>query len=99
MTKNCRTFRLLETNNTLVLPYGVDIHNLVSSTDVIHSWALPSLGVKIDAIPGRINQIWFNLKTPGIFYGQCSEICGANHTFMPIKVASVRAPKFVSLLK
>nr|ADA69768.1 cytochrome c oxidase subunit II [Eurydice pulchra] len=82
-------FRLLETDNHTVIPLGSQIRVLVTSSDVIHSWAVPALGVKADAIPGRLNQVSFLCSRPGLFYGQCSEICGANHSFMPITVESV----------
>nr|YP_003856724.1 cytochrome c oxidase subunit II [Lepilemur hubbardorum]ADF57785.1 cytochrome c oxidase subunit 2 [Lepilemur hubbardorum] len=76
--------RLLEVDNRVALPTEMSIRMLVSSEDVLHSWAVPSLGVKTDAIPGRLNQITLMTSRPGIYYGQCSEICGANHSFMPI---------------
>lgn len=78
--------RLLEVDNRTLLPTQTPIRVLVSSADVLHSWAVPSLGVKIDACPGRLNQISTFLKREGVFYGQCSEICGVNHGFMPIVV-------------
>nr|YP_009695246.1 cytochrome c oxidase subunit 2 [Alicella gigantea]QAT19461.1 cytochrome c oxidase subunit 2 [Alicella gigantea] len=81
--------RLLETDNSLVLPTNTQIRIITTATDVIHSWALPSLGVKADAVPGRLNQLMFSIKRPGLFYGQCSEICGSNHSFMPIKIEAV----------
>jgi len=81
-------FRLLDVDNRTVLPFNTQIRNLISSADVIHSWTIPSLGVKADAVPGRLNQVRFNVNTPGLFYGQCSEICGANHRFMPIVIES-----------
>nr|YP_010409872.1 cytochrome c oxidase subunit II [Saimiri cassiquiarensis]URH14757.1 cytochrome c oxidase subunit II [Saimiri cassiquiarensis]URH14783.1 cytochrome c oxidase subunit II [Saimiri cassiquiarensis]URH14796.1 cytochrome c oxidase subunit II [Saimiri cassiquiarensis]URH14809.1 cytochrome c oxidase subunit II [Saimiri cassiquiarensis]URH14822.1 cytochrome c oxidase subunit II [Saimiri cassiquiarensis] len=77
-------FRLLEVDNRTTLPMEADIRMLVSSHDVLHSWTVPSLGVKTDAIPGRLNQIMLASMRPGLFYGQCSEICGSNHSFMPI---------------
>nr|UBQ34090.1 cytochrome c oxidase subunit II [Phascolarctos cinereus] len=77
-------FRLLETDNRMVLPMDLPIRVLISSEDVLHAWTLPSLGVKADAIPGRLNQITLTSTRPGVFYGQCSEICGSNHSFMPI---------------
>jgi len=89
-------FRLLEVDHRVVLPVGTDIRVLVTSADVIHSWTVPSLGVKADAIPGRLNQLSFCIKYPGIFYGQCSEICGANHSFMPIVVEAVPLDNFIS---
>ena len=81
--------RLLEVDNAMILPIKTHIRLLVSASDVIHSWAVPSMGCKIDAVPGRLNQISVYIKRPGIFYGQCSEICGINHAFMPIVVHAV----------
>lgn len=89
-------FRLLEVDNRLVLPIKAEIRVLVSSIDVIHSWTVPALGVKADAIPGRLNQLTINSSRPGIFYGQCSEICGANHSFMPIILEIVPIPNFIN---
>nr|YP_010713538.1 cytochrome c oxidase subunit II [Mauritia arabica]UVF28357.1 cytochrome c oxidase subunit II [Mauritia arabica asiatica]WDA98670.1 cytochrome c oxidase subunit II [Mauritia arabica] len=88
-------FRLLEVDHRVVLPTQTDIRVLVTSADVIHSWTVPSLGVKADAIPGRLNQLSFFIKYPGVFYGQCSEICGANHSFMPIVVEAVPLENFM----
>lgn len=82
-------FRLLETDHRMVVPINSPIRILVSAEDVLHSWTVPSLGVKIDAIPGRLNQTTFITTRPGVFYGQCSEICGANHSFIPIVVETV----------
>lgn len=87
MTSNVedyRVLRLLEVDNRLILPWNEHIRVLITSTDVLHSWAVPSLGVKMDACPGRLNQISLFINRPGVFYGQCSEICGINHAFMPI---------------
>nr|AAT49091.1 cytochrome oxidase subunit II [Cinclodes patagonicus]AER58582.1 cytochrome oxidase subunit 2 [Cinclodes patagonicus] len=81
-------FRLLEVDHRVVIPMESPIRVIVTADDVLHSWAVPSLGVKTDAIPGRLNQTSFITTRPGIFYGQCSEICGANHSFMPIVVES-----------
>lgn len=81
-------FRLLEVDNRIVIPYNNTIILLVTSNDVIHRWALPSLNIKIDANPGRLNIVTLTRKLPGIYFGQCSEICGANHRFIPIKVES-----------
>nr|QXG82687.1 cytochrome c oxidase subunit 2 [Chrysomelidae sp. SOIL MMG Contig15] len=86
-------FRLLDVDNRIPVPFNTQIRFLVSSADVIHSWTIPSLGVKIDATPGRLNQISFLINRPGLFFGQCSEICGANHSFMPIVLESM-TPKF-----
>jgi len=89
-------YRLLETDNRVVLPIGLEIRILITAADVIHSWAIPSLGVKVDAIPGRLNQIGFTILLPGLYFGQCSEICGANHTFIPIAIEAIRSPEFIS---
>jgi len=78
--------RLLETDTALVLPYNMIIRFLITSADVLHSWALPEFGIKVDAVPGRLNQVVTSTNNLGIFYGQCSELCGVSHGFMPIKV-------------
>lgn len=83
------SFRLLETSKRVVLPIKLQVRALVSSADVLHSWAIPSLGVKVDACPGRLNQAGIFIKREGTYYGQCSEICGVNHGFMPIVVEGV----------
>lgn len=88
-------FRLLDVDHRLVLPVGKNIRGLVTGGDVIHCWALPSAGVKADAVPGRLNQINFNIVRSGVFYGQCSEICGANHSFMPIVVEGLSSALFL----
>nr|YP_009503305.1 cytochrome c oxidase subunit II [Splendrillia sp. 1 MNHN IM 2013-9619]AXA45272.1 cytochrome c oxidase subunit II [Splendrillia sp. 1 MNHN IM 2013-9619] len=88
-------FRLLEVDHRIVLPTETDIRVLVTSADVIHSWTVPSLGVKVDAVPGRLNQLGFFIKYPGVFYGQCSEICGANHSFMPIVIEAIPLKNFM----
>ena len=88
--------RLLEVDERLVLPTNTLVRVLVTASDVLHSWAVPSLGVKIDAIPGRLNQVWLNINREGVFYGQCSELCGANHSFMPIVVESVSPRVFLT---
>nr|YP_010736847.1 cytochrome c oxidase subunit II [Macropsis perpetua]WEP24721.1 cytochrome c oxidase subunit II [Macropsis perpetua] len=89
-------FRLIETDNHIITPFNLMIRILVSSTDVIHSWTIPSMGIKIDATPGRINQGNLLILRPGVFYGQCSEICGANHSFMPITLESISMNKFLN---
>lgn len=81
-------YRLAATN-ALILPTETHIRVLVSSTDVLHSWAVPSLGVKIDGCPGRLNQVFLFIKRPGVYFGQCSEICGAYHGYMPIEIRAV----------
>nr|YP_010355052.1 cytochrome c oxidase subunit II [Syncrossus berdmorei]UOG84900.1 cytochrome c oxidase subunit II [Syncrossus berdmorei] len=87
-------FRLLETDHRMVIPMESPIRVLISAEDVLHSWAVPSLGVKMDAVPGRLNQVSFMTSRPGVFFGQCSEICGANHSFMPIVVEAVPLEHF-----
>nr|AIZ97064.1 cytochrome c oxidase subunit II [Cornufer vitiensis] len=77
-------FRLLEVDNRMMIPFASSTRVMITAEDVLHSWAVPSLGVKLDAIPGRLNQASFTIGHPGVYYGQCSEICGANHSFMPI---------------
>nr|WMY89944.1 cytochrome c oxidase subunit II [Promethichthys prometheus] len=87
-------FRLLEVDHRMVVPAESPIRVIISAEDVLHSWAVPSLGVKMDAVPGRLNQTAFITSHPGVFYGQCSEICGANHSFMPIVVEAVPLKHF-----
>ena len=72
-----------------MVPVGKVVHLLVTGADVIHSWAMPSFGVKIDAVPGRLNESWFRVEKEGVYFGQCSELCGRNHSFMPITVKAV----------
>ena len=79
-------FRLLDVDNHTILPVGLNIRVLITSADVLHSWTVPSLGVKADAVPGRLNQVKFTSYRTGLYFGQCSEICGANHRFIPIVV-------------
>nr|QLY90229.1 cytochrome c oxidase subunit II [Dicranomyia modesta] len=90
------SFRLLDVDNRIVLPMNSQIRILVTAADVLHSWTIPALGVKIDATPGRLNQTNFLINRPGLFYGQCSEICGANHSFMPIVIESVPSNYFIN---
>ena len=81
-------------DNSLVLPAETNIQLIVTSNDVIHSFAVPSLGLKIDAVPGRLNQIYLNSRFEAIFFGQCSELCGINHAFMPINLTFVSFESF-----
>nr|QPB70895.1 cytochrome c oxidase subunit II [Phyllium arthurchungi] len=90
-----KNLRLLESDNRLTLPSNMFIRMMVTSTDVIHSWTLPSTGVKIDGTPGRLNQSSMMLNRSGLIYGQCSEICGANHSFMPIVIESIPINMFI----
>nr|UPE50053.1 cytochrome c oxidase subunit 2 [Phyllotreta striolata] len=91
--ENISQFRLLDVDNRITVPFKSNIRMMVTAADVIHSWTIPSIGVKIDALPGRLNQINFFINQPGLFFGQCSEICGANHSFMPIVLESI-SPNF-----
>ncbi len=86
--------RLLETDNRVVVPVETNIRLLTTASDVIHSWAMPALGVKLDAVPGHVNEVWFRVDEPGIYYGQCSELCGAYHGFMPIALEAVSKEEF-----
>jgi len=90
-----RTFRLLEVDNRVILPIKTYICLLITAADVLHCWAIPLFGIKVDACPGRLNQASLFIKREGTFYGQCSEICGVNHGFMPIVVKAV-APDIYS---
>jgi cytochrome c oxidase subunit 2 len=81
--------RLLDTDNYVVLPVDTKIRLLITASDVLHSFALPAMGVKLDAVPGRINETWVEITREGTFYGQCSEICGTGHSYMPIAVKAV----------
>lgn len=92
-------YRLLEVDNRLVLPIKQEIRIVVTSADVIHSWAVPRLGVKLDAIPGRLNQVSIYMIKPGVYYGQCSEICGVNHRFIPISIESISRTDFIQWVK
>ena len=83
---NLGELRLLQVDKVFMLPIETHINVIVTSHDVLHSWAVPSLGIKIDAVPGRLNQVSLFLKREGVFYGQCSELCGVNHGFMPIMI-------------
>nr|YP_009509452.1 cytochrome c oxidase subunit II [Proechimys guyannensis]YP_009509465.1 cytochrome c oxidase subunit II [Proechimys cuvieri]AST24167.1 cytochrome c oxidase subunit II [Proechimys longicaudatus]APC60896.1 cytochrome c oxidase subunit II [Proechimys cuvieri]AST23842.1 cytochrome c oxidase subunit II [Proechimys guyannensis]AST23855.1 cytochrome c oxidase subunit II [Proechimys cuvieri]AST24020.1 cytochrome c oxidase subunit II [Proechimys cuvieri] len=94
MDLNPGELRLLEVDNRVVLPMEMPVRMLISSEDVLHSWAIPSLGLKTDAIPGRLNQTILTSSRPGLFYGQCSEICGSNHSFMPIVIEMVTLKAF-----
>nr|YP_009740513.1 cytochrome c oxidase subunit II [Apalacris nigrogeniculata]YP_010703638.1 cytochrome c oxidase subunit II [Xenocatantops humilis]ACR10436.1 cytochrome c oxidase subunit II [Apalacris varicornis]QID03449.1 cytochrome c oxidase subunit II [Apalacris nigrogeniculata]WCO86772.1 cytochrome c oxidase subunit II [Xenocatantops humilis] len=91
-------FRLLEVDNRTILPMDSEIRVLATASDVLHSWAVPALGIKIDAMPGRLNQSTFTINRPGLFMGQCSEICGANHSFMPISIESTSVNMFIKWL-
>ncbi|MDX9862671.1 MAG: cytochrome c oxidase subunit II [Rhodospirillales bacterium] len=86
--------RLLAVDNEVVLPIETDVRILVTSEDVIHSWAMPSFGIKTDAVPGRVNETWVRILREGTYYGQCSELCGVNHAYMPIAIRAVSKEAF-----
>lgn len=96
---NINEFRLLDVDNRCILPFNYPIRILTTSIDVIHSWTVPSLGIKIDSTPGRLNQSMLIIHRPGIFFGQCSEICGINHRFIPIVIESTRINFFKKWLE
>lgn len=87
-------FRLFEVDNRVFVPVNTNIRIITTSSDVVHSWAVPAFGVKRDSVPGRLNETWFNVRKEGVYYGQCSELCGVKHGFMPIVVEAVSKVKF-----
>nr|AZL93265.1 cytochrome c oxidase subunit 2 [Gastraspis sp. ZJUH_2016016] len=93
------SFRLLDVESRIILPMNYQTRIITSSDDVIHSLAMPSMGLKVDAMPGRLNQINLFPTRPGVFFGQCSEICGANHSFMPINFEITNSNKFINWIK
>jgi len=95
--KDSRLLRLLEVDNRLYLPTNTNIRLLITGADVLHSWAVPAFGVKMDAVPGRLNQVSLRIETPGTFFGQCSELCGVNHAFMPISVTALPRQQFKTI--
>nr|ACM77761.1 cytochrome c oxidase subunit II [Wallacidia oculata] len=97
--KSQKKFRLMDVDNRMIMPFKIFTRILCSSTDVIHSWTIPSLGVKMDAMPGRVNQMIMYPSMMGVYYGQCSEICGMNHSFMPIVVEIVKTKMFINWIK
>nr|UOF70259.1 cytochrome c oxidase subunit II [Tropostreptus hamatus] len=97
-TSSINGFRLLDVDNRTVLPMNAQIRMLITAADVLHSWTIPALGVKADAVPSRLNQVSFLITRPGLWYGQCSEICGANHSFMPIVLETVPMKYFINWL-
>jgi len=90
--------RLLDTDKSLVLPYNSLIRLVITSVDVLHSWSLPEFGIKVDAVPGRLNQVITSPNNLGIYYGQCSELCGVSHGFMPIKVNVISLLDYYNLI-
>ena len=91
--------RLLAADNRVVLPVGVPIRLITTSQDVIHSWAMPAFWIKLDAVPGRLNETSFTIEKPGLYFGQCSELCGARHAFMPIAVEAVPPAQFAAWVR
>lgn len=91
--------RLLEVDRKVVVPTNTHVRVIVTSGDVLHSWAVPALGIKMDACPGRLNQTSLFIKRPGVYYGQCSEICGVNHGFMPISIEAVDLASYIEYIK
>ncbi len=90
--------RLLDTDNRVVLPVHTNIRLLIASTDVIHAWTVPPLGININAVPGRLNETWVNIEREGVYYGQCFQLCGINHGFMPIAIEAVSKEAFAKWL-
>ncbi|MEC7512161.1 MAG: cytochrome c oxidase subunit II, partial [Pseudomonadota bacterium] len=88
--------RLLATDTAMVVPVNTTVRVIVTGADVLHSWAMPAFGVKMDAVPGRLNETWFRAEQTGTYYGQCSELCGIRHAFMPIRVEVVEPAAFAS---
>lgn len=91
--------RLLEVDNRLILPSLTSIRVIVTAADVLHAWTVPSLGVKLDCVPGRLNQTSLFIKRNGVYYGQCSELCGVQHGFMPIVIEVVNINDYIAWLK
>ena len=90
---------LLATDTAIVVPVNANVHVLVTGSDVIHAWTIPAFGVKVDAIPGRMNELWFKAEQEGVYFGQCSELCGKDHTYMPITVKVVSDVEYASWLE
>jgi len=94
-----KIFRLLDVDNRTVVPINSQVRTLISAADVLHSWTVPRIGIKADAVPGRLNQVNFYSNRPGVYFGQCSEICGANHSFIPIVLERVPSKIFIKWIK
>lgn len=89
-----KSLRMMETDNHVVLPVGKKVRLLFTADDVLHSWGIPSLGIKLDAVPGRLNETWVEITSPGMYYGFCSELCGVNHSYMPVAIEAVSEEEF-----
>ena len=98
-SENNDIIRLLDVDSRLILPFGAKTRILVSSVDVLHAWTIPRIGIKADATPGRLNQLSFSPNRTGVFFGQCSEICGANHRFIPIVLEIINISDFIKWIK
>lgn len=90
---------LLATDNAMVVPEDTRVRVLVTGADVLHAWTIPAFGIKIDAVPGRINETWFQAEKPGVYFGQCSELCGARHGYMPIAIEALPPAQFAAWVK
>ncbi len=99
IAKDSSLKRLMDTDNRVVLPVGKYIQILMTADDVLHNWAVPAFGIKLDTVPGRLNETWVQIKKPGVYYGFCSELCGVNHSFMPITVEAVTPDAFEKWVK
>lgn len=89
-----KSLRMMATDNNVVLPVGKKIRLLLTADDVLHAWGVPALGVKLDTVPGRLNETWVEIDRPGMYYGFCSELCGVNHSYMPIAISAVSEDEF-----
>jgi cytochrome c oxidase subunit 2 len=89
-----KSLRMMATDNNVVLPVGKKVRLLLTADDVVHSWGVPALGVKLDTVPGRLNETWVQVDRPGMYYGFCSELCGVNHSYMPIAIKAVSEDEF-----
>jgi cytochrome c oxidase subunit 2 len=96
---DCEAPRLLAVDNQMVVPVNKTIRVITTGADVIHAFAVPAFGIKIDSIPGRVNETWFKAKREGVYYGQCSELCGKDHAFMPIAVRVVSDAEYAAWLE
>jgi cytochrome c oxidase subunit 2 len=99
IAKDSSLKRLMDTDNRVVLPVGKNIQILMTADDVLHNWAVPAFGIKLDTVPGRLNETWVQITKPGVYYGFCSELCGVNHSFMPITVEAVTPDAFEKWVK
>lgn len=89
-----KSLRMMETDNHVVLPVGKKVRLLFTADDVLHAWGIPALGIKLDAVPGRLNETWVEITKPGMYYGFCSELCGVNHSYMPVAIKAVSEDEF-----